>query len=101
VCVFHLCQLPLSRPCTLPMPPSLLASLTLTKMQGTVASMIVWGCTIDFYRQIRNKWFLTGGGRQCDTLVMAFLYVEMVLLHLAPALRQTLRPVVWLYEPRK
>jgi len=38
---------------------------------------------------------------QCDTLVMAFLNIEMVLLHLASALRQTVRPVVWLCEPRK
>jgi len=47
LCVYFSCQLPISRSCTLPMPPSLFASRTLTKMQGTVASMIVWGCTND------------------------------------------------------
>jgi hypothetical protein len=44
---------------------------------------------------------LIGGERECDTLIMASLYIEMVLLHLAPALRQTLIPVVWLYDPHK
>ena len=63
--------------------------------------MIVWSCTFDSYKYVRNKWSFIGSERQYDTLVMAFLYIEMVLLHLAPALRQTVMPLVWLYEPLK